>query len=273
MVVGLLFAIKCHGSDEFEHIKKECQDGDAGECISVDMNPDMNVPEGEMTNDADEDEYVAFDEMCNEHGELCEVDQIFDFYDCGEVLSSTRPVHNESTWMLLRGTYIATVGVESSTITFPPSYHSGFRVPFYVDQHPEAGRGVFASEPIKRGQLIWTSLAQSARFKTGGEYRHFLSSLPGDLVCDLIIWCYPMYEDLKDHDSARIACDLDEGSFINHSYIKSEYNFGCDKKAAKNHEGGCTFNFFAKRDIKAGEEIRANYNEFAHGGKWDLFGL
>jgi len=205
--------------------------------------------------------------------ELCLTSDFFDAYDCDTVLSQPRPIHNESTWMLLRGTYIASVGAENASIQYPASTKSGYQVAVIVQETKMAGRGVYAAEDIAKGTRIWTSRVQSAHFKTGQSYRHFLNSMGNDLVCDLLIWCYPIFLDDNDESSVHIACDLDEGSFVNHA--DGTNNFGCDTEAVKEfeHEGGCKENFFATRDIMEGEELRASYDEFAAGDQWSRFGL
>ena len=48
---------------------------------------------------------------------------------------------------------------------------------------------------------------------------------------------------------------------------------GCDEEAAKEYEGGCKNNYFALKDIKAGEEIECSYGEFAVSTGWSKFGL
>ena len=89
------------------------------------------------------------------------------------------------------------------------------------------------------------------------------------------MWCYPMFLDEEDSRSVRIACDLDEGSFVNDAEEYGTHNFGCDEEAEEEyaHDGGCRDNFFATRDIKGGEELRAWYAQFAVGGQWERFGL
>ena len=71
----------------------------------------------------------------------------------------------------------------------------------------------------------------------------------------------------------RIFVDLDDSSFCNTEDEDNDANMGCDKAAAKNVKGGCIYNDFALRDIKAGEEILCNYGEFALPGGWQHFGL
>jgi len=77
-----------------------------------------------------------------------------------------------------------------------------------------------------------------------------------------------MFEDEEDYDSVRIACNLDEGSFINTVDGDEIQNFGFDEEAAKDYEGGCLYNFFALTGIQVGEEIRDEYSDFASVEEW-----
>ena len=68
----------------------------------------------------------------------------------------------------------------------------------------------------------------------------------------------------------RISVDLDEGCFCNNG--RSDGNMGCDEEAAKEYEGGCKDNYFALKDIKAGDEIECKYGQFVVQG-WHTFGV
>ena len=48
---------------------------------------------------------------------------------------------------------------------------------------------------------------------------------------------------------------------------------GYDEDEAMNFEDGCRSNYFAMRDIDAGEELMCNYSEFALPFGWEEFGL
>eukprot|EP00593_Proboscia_inermis_P003478 CAMPEP_0171310866 /NCGR_PEP_ID=MMETSP0816-20121228/21058_1 /TAXON_ID=420281 /ORGANISM="Proboscia inermis, Strain CCAP1064/1" /LENGTH=258 /DNA_ID=CAMNT_0011795237 /DNA_START=20 /DNA_END=796 /DNA_ORIENTATION=- len=221
--------------------------------------------------------------------------------------SPPRPIHNASTWMMMRGVYLGIVGPERSSIHQPISHQSGFGVPFEVVQNFK-GRGVFAAlDPDKpvdeegmpekgnmvpKGTLVWTSRQQSAHFSTGEEYRRFLHSIPDDIACDVLQWAYvqsfadeeyrnnPKVKN-KRKGAARVCVDLDEGSFMNsggwsdYSYDTDEEvaNVGCDEEAALEFEGGCARNYFALRDIMMDEEFLCSYGDFAISGGWKWFGL
>ena len=80
-----------------------------------------------------------------------------------------------------------------------------------------------------------------------------------------------------------IACvDLDEGSFVNsahHSKLECNMELGTKDGLLKEDDDekvtwyGCDLRFFAIRDIKADEEIRADYGDFAEPHGWQAMGL
>ncbi|UOQ84468.1 SET domain-containing protein [Gracilibacillus salinarum] len=96
-------------------------------------------------------------------------------------------------------------------------------------------RGVFATQHIKKGQLLHEAPVLAYRNE---EHEHIEKTLLADYAFEYGL-----------HHSAIL---LGYGMLFNHSYEPNamyEISF-------ENH----TFNFFAYRDIKAGEEIFINYN-------------
>ena len=132
---------------------------------------------------------------------------MWDRLDCDDLFEEEhRPAHNESTWMLLRGAYIGSMSDEVEMKAYDENrlYGNGFRpgsVEVRVDD--EKGRGVYAKELFKEGELVWEGLF-TACFANGMAYRRFLRSIPHDLACDVFQWAYSGKE--------YGACvDLDEG--------------------------------------------------------------
>ena len=180
-----------------------------------------------------------------------------------------RPIHNESTWMMLRGVYQGVVGPHVSSIAQPLSTTNGFFVDYQVKHSPGRGRGVFAAQDIHKGQLVYTETMQKATFSTGHNYRRFLQSLPPDLACDVMEWAY-----VQQVDQGLIICvDLDEGALLNDGR-KQETNIGCDPEAAAKLNGHvCGVSDFALRDIQKGEELLVAYDDFDAPDGWSSFGL
>ena len=216
---------------------------------------------------------------------------------CNEFFAedSLRPIHNESTWMLLRGVYHAIVGPNQSTLRTPLTHYpkNGFLVDVYVGQSPGIGRGVFAGQHIAEGEPVWSSTGVTAYFSSGEQYRRFLLSIPPDLACDALQWCYCEMvdrdqikrrlrnetENANDVETGRkslaIACDLDEGSFVNMGDTEDDSNIGCTVEFREQYLNGqpCAGNLYALRDILAGEQLLVDYGEFAVSEGWESFGL
>lgn len=181
----------------------------------------------------------------------------------------------------MREAYISVVGHEHSSLSTDRTT-DGFHVRVQARQADHKGRGIFAMEPIKKGQKVW-STSMTARFTSGNDYRAFLAEIPADLACDVIQWAYVQSLPSIDEDTERafISVDLDEGSFVNSCGDEggsdddedTEANLGCHQEAAQHEEGGCKLNYFATRDIEVGEEILLDYSDFAISHGWEWFGL
>lgn len=203
-------------------------------------------------------------------------DDIWLHLDCDGIFETTRPIHSNETWVMLRNTYRNLVGPEASSIS-PSDETNGFKVPYKALIAPgNKGRGVFAAAPIKKGSLVWTSHKhQSAQFHDGDAYRQFLGALPADLACDVIQWAY--VEDLgtANFPKLTICVDLDEGTLVNTQWYDTdpENNIGCVLEQSDKYPGGCKENLFALRDIDAGEEFLVDYGDFAIEEGWKEFGL
>lgn len=99
----------------------------------------------------------------------------------------------------------------------------------------EFNRGVFATRDIKKGELIHEAPVIAY---PNAEHQHIEKTLLADYA----------FEYGKNHT----AILLGYGMLFNHSYQpNATYDINFD-----NH----TFDFFAYKDIKAGEEILINYN-------------
>ena len=99
----------------------------------------------------------------------------------------------------------------------------------------EVNRGVFATRDIKKGELIHEAPVLAY---PNEQHQHIEQTLLADYAFEYGI-----------HHSAIL---LGYGMLFNHSYEpNATYDINFD-----NH----TFDFFAYKDIKAGEEILINYN-------------
>ncbi|MGX6443209.1 SET domain-containing protein [Neobacillus sp. K501] len=99
------------------------------------------------------------------------------------------------------------------------------------------GRGIFATQPIQKGELIHEAPVIVSPSK---EYKY----LKKTIMMEYVFW---WGEDLED-----CALALGYGSLFNHSYTPNALY----KLNLKNQ----TVDFFAHKNIKVGEEILINYN-------------
>lgn len=227
--------------------------------------------------------HVNSDNTISNNGKPYTVRDFFYHYHCDSILANNRPIHSKATWVNLRQAYVDVVGAEDSSIPVPVTSNSGFHVPIYIDHSKETGRGVYVKERVAKDELIWTGHgegSQSAVFDSIDKYREFLHRVDNDVVCDLLIWCYPTYEeeDKEDEDydeygqnSVDIGCDLDEGSFFNNAKTRNESNI---YHLYKEGEEECDENVsaYASRNIEAGEQLLAWYNDFSTEGLWERLG-
>lgn len=196
---------------------------------------------------------------------------LWEYLDCEKLFRKDRPVHSQETWIAARQLYREIVGVEQSSIgtnqqdVMEPD---GFSVKTKAMQAPPKGRGIFAAQDIPAGALIW-STKKTARYSDGDSYRKFNLSVERGFACDVLQWTYIQR---MENGELRISTDLDNGSFCNGGG-SHHANMGCDKEVAKGYGGGCTDNYFALRDIKAGEELLCAYGSFAVSGGWKEFSL
>jgi len=110
----------------------------------------------------------------------------------------------------------------------------------YVAASGIEGVGVYAGEPIAKGTTIWRFDQHFDRTLTKQD----LESFPDGVRAFLEKYAYPYHADPE-----LIVIESDNGRFMNHSTEPntdfSQMDFG-----------------YALRDIKAGEELTSDYEEF-----------
>jgi len=170
--------------------------------------------------------------------------------------------------------------------TIPPTFGKhGFQFPIEIKFDRAVGRGVYALTDIPKGSLLYLS-TNNAAFLHGQTFRNFMKALPSKLACDVVIWSFVRWVSLESEENDRhmVCVDLDEGSFINSANNKDDYNMalgnddgiGYDEGTEEENRQlwfGCKMKFWASRDIRAGEEIRADYSDFAEIHGWKYLGL
>jgi hypothetical protein len=241
------------GGEEEQDFNDEPECYGDGTCTCLDL----------MTHNDDEGNDPWMINGCN--STKCDLQEIRDSRGCRDHSYTT--LYNHSAFAVMRAAYIATVGPAIATITL--NFNSGMQVGSKIDHSPGRGRGIFSTENIKKGTLVWRG-DNTAAFDNGIHFRKFLNSLPNDMACDLIVWCYTIYD--IEENRPLIECDLDEGSLINTYSTKFEYNIGCLPSMFEDSSNYCDHSIFALRDIFAGEELVTNYAEFDT-DHWHYFGL
>ena len=197
-----------------------------------------------------------------------------------EINPDAFPVYNSSTWRYLRQTYRETVGAAASSLPPPEEdgisdddLSTGFQVPFQARISERRGRGIFATEFIPSGTLVWTS-KYTAQFTTAEQYRTYLRKLSPALACDGILWFYTRWVipegATTSSSSSSLACvDLDPGSLNNSEDDYEESNLELLANPERVfHSPGCNVAFYATRDIAAEEELIVKYDFSARAEEW-----
>lgn len=215
--------------------------------------------------------------------------EIYNELECPDY---SETVHTAETWKTFNKVYneVVAQAKDDENLRQEPTVakqfeKSGFQFPVEIKFDPKVGRGVYAATDIPKGSLLYLS-TNNAAFHSGQLFRNFLKALPSTLACDVLIWSFVRWVSLEtDFNGKHMVCtDLDEGSFVNSANVDGEYNFalGNDQgvlymDATEDEQRelwyGCKMKFWASRDIKAGEEIRAAYDDFAEQDGWVWMGL
>jgi len=227
--------------------------------IASTSSSDPNANTIPLDDDDDDDTEEVYSEMMDETTTLSDM---WDILDCDDIFEAEqRPIHNESTWAYLRGSYIASVGYHNSSIGYDQIYGNGFAPDsIIVKHHPVKGRAVYATKPFKKGDMIWNDIYMAC-FEEGHHYRHFLASIPAHLACDVFEWAYSA-------KGSGVCVDLDEGSLVNHANTIAKIQDLESGEDRPNLQGRV-----ATRNIRAGEEILTDYSTFAEDEGWAELGL
>ena len=113
-------------------------------------------------------------------------------------------------------------------------------VPCYLGPSGIEGLGVFCSEPIKKGQPIWTLDLRLDRLLSISEFEDMDSRIQNFLL---------RYTYIRPHDRDHYVLDGDEGRYMNHS-------------DAPNTDYPNTQTGYAVCDIPAHTELTCDYRQF-----------
>jgi hypothetical protein len=125
--------------------------------------------------------------------------------------NSPRNIHDPSIFSgLLRDALRQSkIDLQQSIPSFLDSpFDDGFYVKYQVKNDPVHGRGLFVTEDVPKGAMVWSG--ELAKWRSARDFLAFLRYLPQDLQCDVLLWAYP------EKDSAdKVALAMDEGSYMN----------------------------------------------------------
>ena len=106
-----------------------------------------------------------------------------------------------------------------------------------------AGKGLFATEPIAKGSLLWKYSDESVRtFTSAEELRAHFATLSRDEIVEFLEHAYCW--------EGKVCEILDDGKYWNHSKSPNTGLLPEDENSS-----------FALRDIAPGEELLDNYAE------------
>jgi len=206
------------------------------------------------------------------------------YFACDKIFSSPRPIWTDQQWRELRDFYHEFVEEDKEDEDSPKGLHSyqltedqydltQNAIPF---QSGEKGRGLQAVRDIKAGELVFKATNNTIVFNYGHTWRKLLFAVnerfadPG-ITCDIMVWSW--VQDLYDGGPLKIVMDLDSGSLLNEGRDGipgwEAPNVQCGKPDATR----CDMDYFAFRDIKEGDELLIDYNEFAFVDSWPDMGV
>lgn len=175
---------------------------------------------------------------------------------CDAIAHESRPIHDASKFRSLRKTYEDVVGPERSSITqlfldqdkfeYTP-IPAGETDHLRIEEIFGRGRGITTSKDIKKGDKLWSDV-HLAEFHDIEDLRRFLSVVPEEIACDIVLWTYTLDEA---EDSFYFSVDLDLSTFCNDG---GYYGTNVEWIHGEHFDTAT-----AARDIAAGEEILCNY--------------
>ena len=206
------------------------------------------------------------------------------YFACDKTFASPRPIWTDEQWRDLRDFYhefveedrkdgmIRDGAVRAYQLSKDEYDLTKNAIPF---QSGEKGRGLKAVRDIKAGELVFKATNNTIVFNYGHTWRKLLFAInerfndPG-ITCDILVWSW--VQDLVDGGSLKVVMDMDSGSLLNEGRDVAGWeppNVQCGKPDATR----CDMDYFAFRDIKEGDELLIDYNEFAFLNSWRDMGL
>jgi hypothetical protein len=187
-----------------------------------------------------------------------------------------------------------------------------FQVPVMIGDAGVKGRGIYAMKDIPKGTLVLDIDGEMSRrnvgvFKDAMQWREFVYTLgmeDEELACNFMEWCWVQRVETGRDDNSddaqhndedirvghTVFLAFDESGFINNAEWGNEVaNIRCgsllssvvgqqDSDGTRDEQeewSPCKYQYYASRDIKAGDELLINYSEFEDATQtgWIDFGV
>ena len=210
------------------------------------------------------------DGIFGKYGENVTIEEVLidhQFHEWENILgcdfSQPSPIYDENTWEIFRSTYYEVSKSEPVPSSIVNGKRTGFQVPIEVQYIEGKGRGIIASEFIRKGDLIYSGKINPGEFWDLETFWKYVNALPSELSCDPIQWAYT--GDLGEFDGSSqtkpvICFEMDEGALFNNDDVN---NAGCHPMFdGEYHPEDCLKNFYAVENIYPGEEIQISYSDF-----------
>jgi len=204
------------------------------------------------------------------------------YFACDKLFSSPRPLWTDQQWRDVRDFYHEFLEEDKREEDSPEGLHSyqfsedeydlsQNAIPF---QSGGKGRGLQAVRDIKAGEMVFKATNNTIVFNYGHTWRKLLFAVnerDPSITCDMHVWSW--VQDLYDGGPMKVVMDLDSGSLLNEGREDVEGwelpNVQCGRPDATR----CDMDYYAYRDIKKGDELLIDYNEFAFLDSWPDMGL
>lgn len=171
--------------------------------------------------------------------------------------NQSKPIPSEDVYHHMRVKYTELTGHYFKPLSYEQDvFHIGFA--------EGAGRGVFASRKIKKGEIIpFYATCNVVTFPSGQLWKDYVMSLPREMGCDVMEWTWT--QDVHELGDIRLCLSIGNGdSFLNDADLDEDINIMPTNSTSMIFE--------ATRDIKVGEELNYDYDVFEP-TQYERFGL
>jgi hypothetical protein len=186
-------------------------------------------------------------------------ESLYHHIDCSaHAANENKPMYTAAMWQHLIQKYTEVTGHRISLEPQPQST-------FYIGRSEGAGRGVFASRDIAKGEIIpFDATDIVVTFDDGELWKKLVVSLPRSMACDVMEWSWT--QDVFTEGNTKLCLSIGDGdSFLNNG----DNDEGTVTIAPTNMT---SLKWWAVKDIKEGEELAFDYEVFEP-TRWDMFGL